>query len=329
MISSNLSKKVTFPIYTFLLMLWITSSAGAQEQVYVPLAPTNPPPEQRPATIKKTDLKSRLGLNNVLSVDSIASADANALPSPAALPQCTNIPTLEQISGNLEYHQAFMSTSSAAKLGIPVGGNFSGSGNQMVLVRDFSRGAQCPSTDGTTTLFYGQAIRTVVSMSSFEGKGDLTLPFIAASASLNNKSNQVSVIVYGFANPKIDTVIANIAGKELNVETYSDFIKVERDIIALIPDPQTTKSVVRLGAITNIPPPNFIENVITAYALYQIGERQSCIEAKSNFRNRDNPSAMAIDEAYKRVVGACDVNKPSQIQSLQAKELLLNLKVKY
>lgn len=303
-----------------------TIAMPAFSQNYVPVGPEARSDTGKPNASIKNLLTKKLGLN-ILSAD-IKSLTTLPTDRAAAFPECTPAPLLNDVSGNFDYRRTLLSSSAAVKLGIPVS-NVTSSGNQMVLVQDYSRTKECLATDSQTRLLYGQTIRTVITIANFDAQANLTLPAIAASATISGKSNSIQIQIMGFSNPQIPTIIAGIAGKELNVESYGEFAKIHSDLIKLTADAGTTQTMSRIGIIANEEPDNLKSNVVASFALQQIKDGKSCNEAKAKFKQPTEPWSKAIDQTYSLLMGQCSSATPSNQQKSQASDHLQGLKVQY
>ncbi|MCE1242099.1 hypothetical protein [Oryzomicrobium sp.] len=306
------------------LMLFILAPARAQ--MYVPIDPAVKSKSGEITASTKNLLTKRLGLDSI-------SADVRLLstltPDKAAVfPECSPVPTTNDVSGSFDYKRVLLASSAAVKLGVPVA-NVTATGNQMVLVQDYSRTKECLATDSQTRLLYGQTIRTVITIANFDSQANLSLPAIAANATIGGKSNSVQVQIFGFSNPQIPTLIAGISGKELNVETYGEFAKIHSDLIKLTADAATTPSMARLGIVASEEQDNLRSNVASAFALQQIKDGRSCNDAKAKYKQSSDPSISAIDQTYGLVIGGCSSAVPSSQQKDKASDYLKGIQVKY
>ncbi|HEV7646136.1 MAG TPA: hypothetical protein VGO50_19525 [Pyrinomonadaceae bacterium] len=325
-------------IKSFFLLFYIAIFiSSASSQVFVPINKVNP---QSSSNNPKIDVVTNKDvgakLMSILSengekMSALAADISPSSPSlaPNAFPVCDSPPTLQQIGANTEYNQTLMSTTAALKAGLPFL-KLEGSLNQMVLIRDYTRSAACLASDNATTMKYGQTIRMIITIANYSAQGDLSLPVVAANATINNKNNRVNIVVYGLSNPGINTIIGNLASKELNVESYGDFTKATSELIALIDKSDTVKTVERLGIIPNVAvPTDYKVGVVMGFALTQITKGKSCLEAKTAFKSPTDPISKAIDDTYAFIIGGCDSTKPSDRNKLDARDQLLNLKVDY
>lgn len=249
-------------------------------------------------------------------------------------PVCIPAPTVKDIAGKYELHTSFISSSEALKLGFNVG-SLEANGNQMLMIQDYLKGKECLATDKKTKVLYGQSIRTIIKLSDWDTKLGLSFPVIAADATLNHKNHQLHVYSYGMENVKINDLLAGVSGKVFDVDTYSNFIKVQSDLIKLVDDKTTQKSVERLAIIPiNQNINDYKTNVITAYALQQISNKSSCSKAKENLAKHNNGDLSdksyeaLVEDIYKNVSGTCDEGNPSKMSVLKAEEFLMGFVVK-
>lgn len=295
-------------------------------QNYVPIDPNAKSEAGKANASTKNLVTKRLGLD--LFRTDIKSLTALPTDKAAAFPECSPVPTINDVSGSLDYRRTLLSSSAAIKLGISVG-NVSTTGNQMVLVQDYSRTKECLATDNQTRLVYGQTIRTIITIANFDAQANLTLPAIAASATIGGKSNSLQIQIFGFSNPQIPIIVSGISGKELNVETYGEFAKIHSELIRLTADAATTPSMTRLGIVTAEEPDDLKSNVVAAFALQQIKDGKSCNDAKANYKQPSKPSASAIDQTYGFIMNACSSVTPNAQQKAKALDYLQGLKIKY
>ncbi|MFJ2362677.1 hypothetical protein ACIPIN_02980 [Pseudomonas sp. NPDC087697] len=297
-----------------------------QAQNYVPIDPAAKSETGKANASTKNLVTERLGLD--LFRTDIKSLAALPADKAAAFPECSPVPSINDVSGSLDYRRTLLSSSAAIKLGIPVV-NVSTTGNQMVLVQDYSRTKECLASDNQTRLLYGQTIRTIITIANFDAQANLTLPAIAASATIGGKSNSLQIQILGFSNPQIPIIVSGISGKELNVETYGEFAKIHSELIRLTADAATTPSMTRLGIVTVEEPDNLKSNVVAAFALQQIKDGKSCNDAKANYRQPSEPSANAIDQTYGFVMSTCSSVAPNAEHKAKALDYLQGLKIKY
>jgi hypothetical protein len=244
------------------------------------------------------------------------------------IPSCSNIPTLNHIKlGKWTFNDKFYTLRQAYKLGIPIA-NLDFSKNTTVYVRDYMRAETCQSTDGVTTLKYGQVIRTVIEIEDFDASTGVDLASIAASGTLKKKKQTFYLYKDGFYNPQIDQIISNVSGKVFDVENYALYQNVMSQMINLLSKPETQFSVNLIGVEAKIDDDKFLEDAsIITYTLSRIERGKNCIEIKNNFEN--NPKAIElIERTFNALELKCDEIKPTEETKLKAKRLLQGIKVK-
>jgi hypothetical protein len=270
---------------------------------------------------------SKFGLD-LYKMDLKSMASAAPVDKASSFPECMPAPTINDVQGSLDYRRTLLSSSAAVKLGIPAA-TVTTSGNQMVLVQDYSRTKECLANDNKTRLVYGQTIRTIITIANFDAQTNLTLPAIAANATIAGKSNSLQIQIIGFSNPQIPVLISNISGKELNVESYGDFAKIHSDLIRLTADAATTPTMARLGIVMAEDKDDLKSTIVAAFALQKISDGKSCNDAKAKFKSSGGSSTSAIDQTYAIVTSICSSASPSSLQRAKASDLLQGLKVKY
>lgn len=243
-------------------------------------------------------------------------------------PFCTSPPTLEEVEkGKLEYSDKFYSLKQAYKLGIPIV-NADFSKNSKVYVRDYSRYKPCASSDGTSTLNYGQVIRSVIEIEDYDANTGISLASIAANGTLSNKKQSFYIYKDGISNPKIDKIISEVSGKVFNVENYTLYQQVMTKMIDILAEKETKWSVNKIGVVKKLDDDQFLsEAPIVAFTLSKIEKGKNCSDIKSSFGSNKN----AI-EMVERTFGALDINCSEQVISdeakMKAKKLLQGIKVK-
>jgi hypothetical protein len=297
--------------------------AGAQ--AFLPISPDDKPALRIP--LKAADLRAV----QLLADRYTLMADAVPSVAPAAasvLPKCDAPPQLADISGTFKYNQTLLTTAAALKLGVgPLG--LGGSGSQQLVVREWNRVEPCVATDGKTVVLYGQSIRTVIAVATVDAKADLSLAALAANATLSRRSAQVSIEAIGLSNPKMDLAVATLAAKELTVETYADFAKVQGTLLELLNDGDTKTSVKRVGIRSEATEQDLLEAVATAYGLYQLKNGVSCQQAKAQFpKAADAGATAAIEGVYSKLGLSCDATARGKIEKLRAEQLLVGIQVK-
>jgi hypothetical protein len=167
----------------------------------------------------------------------------------------------------------------------------------------------------------------VISVSTVEAQAGLSLQALAASATISGKNSAVSVQIVGFESVPMRSVIASIAGKELNVETYADFASIEARLLALVDSPATTQSVQRLGILADHTDTGLRASVATAFAVYQIQRGRTCSTAKADFRDQSADATANIESTYSGLADGCTASAPSAVARARAQQILGGIKV--
>lgn len=294
--------KIALPVATLLALASLPVSA----QTYVPIG-TDEPSTTSPLLASADLITHSLGMHS-MAADIKGMDNSPALQQPARFPECTPAPKLADIEGVYQMRRTLLTSTAALKMGIPVASATVG-GSQMVLVQDYSRTRECLATDNKTRLVYGQAIRTIVSLSSMDAKADVTLPVVAANSTLSGKRSAVEIQVFGIENPAIPALLAKAAGKELNVESYGDIAAIQGDLMKLADAAGTKKSIKRLGVIAETDE-RFQTHVAAVYALKQIKAGKSCTDAVAKYGQ--TTGASTVQETYEIAMGSCSGSVPSK-----------------
>lgn len=248
--------------------------------------------------------------------------------------QCkqTDIPTWAQLkTKKFDTHLQIMTASQAASLNITWVGSASGSynGDQLLAVSDSSRVAPCLATDGKTTLYYGQTVRTVVAMNDYTVKGNASFAVVAATATAEGKTNSVDLYEIGFGDPQLDAKLATakqaLGGSGIDIENYSDFIKAydTAESYALsISNPGI--DIVASDAPLSLT--NYADMLAIAWAIQNIAQGNGCEDAIQNFKQQNPQYQQDIRDTYNSIAGACGVDN---VGRAKAQQLLNGLKIKY
>lgn len=101
--------------------------------------------------------------------------------------------------------------SQMAKLNIAWAGG-SINANQLYAVSDTGKFAHCLANDRKTTVIYGRVVRTIVQMNDYEVKGNASIAIVAASATVNGKTNSVDLYEIGYGESKLDSMLVDAKG---------------------------------------------------------------------------------------------------------------------
>jgi hypothetical protein len=215
----------------------------------------------------------------------------------AAVPACNPVPTQAEINtAEMNYQDYYMSAKRALSLGIPIV-NTEVSTDYLVIIRDYRRFKPCTAADGKTTVHYGQVIRAVIELTSYDASAKLSLPSLAAQSTLSGKQQYFYLYRNGWYNPKVDSIIALISGKVFDVENYGLYQGIMPQLIALMSATGTTLSAAPILVVPPDDDPAFVMASARAFALAQAKDGKSCQEASRKFAT-DPPRATAIVDTY-------------------------------
>ncbi|NHZ36701.1 hypothetical protein [Massilia rubra] len=326
----NIKSFCSLGAMTLLLTLTIRPTVAAE---YVPVGP-QPTPGRGPASVEAAPSPSIFG--NIISkaFGSRQSVVEVRVPNPdnkpITFPKCAAPPTIAEIGGNFDTYRYTMSRSAAAKLNIVGGmGSSESSGEEMIAVFEFSRSKECLATDGKTRMVYGQAIRTVMSFASAEGKISVSFPVVAASATMAGKTSTVSVKNIGFDDPAMRLKAVAMSSINLDVGTYAEFSKLHRELIDLAAAAAIPVTVELLGIISVLEEDEYKSTLLSAYAIQAIKDGKSCADAKTKLKSPDDTVALkVIDSTYVAIAGVCSGTSPTSASITKAQEYLRGMTVK-
>jgi hypothetical protein len=258
----------------------------------------------------------------------LTAAKAGQLSPIAALAvlQCSSIPTSPTASFNKYY---YLTTDVAGQLGINWIGtvNATAEAQQVVLIREYRRYAQCPTTDGSGQLQYGAALRATVLVSADSLQAGLNFAVVAASATLKNQSASVLIEDIGFNDPKLDPLaqqaMQDVAGTGLTVSNFGVFNK---DLEAAIgeagaaPNTQIITPYQQLAFVPNGDSTQFSNSVATTFGLSCMAKGWGCADAQNQFPGRDANSDAAIQQLYTTLTNSC--TGVNGVQQANAQSLL-------
>lgn len=251
-----------------------------------------------------------------------------------SIPQCkqSDIPNWNTLkTKKFDTHLTIMTASQAVSLNITWVGSLGGSfnGDQLLAVSDTTRSAPCLALDGKTTVYYGEAIRTVVAMNDYTVKGSASFAVVAATATAQGKSNSVDLYEIGFGDPQLDaklvTAKQTLGGSGINIENYSDFIKAynaaETYALGI-----TTPGIDLIAFDAPTRATNYGDIIAVAWAIQMIAQGRSCEDAVKNFKQQDQQFQNDIHNTYSTIAGGCVVDP---VGKAKAQQLLNGLKIKY
>jgi hypothetical protein len=233
--------------------------------------------------------------------------------------QCSSVPTTAPASFDKYY---YLTTDLAGKLGITFTGSASATGGsqQVVLIREFRKYGQCPTTDGSGQLQYGAALRATVLISSDNLQAGLNFAVVAASATLTRQSASVLVENIGFSDPSVTTkmqvAMQDVASTGLTVQNFGDFSRDLEATITAAGGSPITSPYERLAFVPNTPT-NVSGSVATTFGLSCMAKGWGCGDAQSMFPQRDADSDAAIQQLYNGLTNSCaGVNDVQKAQAL-------------
>lgn len=307
--------------FSVLSLMCLFSSFAVNAQTYTPLNP-NITNSDDDSPNKNTSVKDRLG--RLLGNNTIATLNSGADP----FPRCVVMPTIAEVATLGKFRERLYTATQAGNAGIlAVGGKFEFSGSQLLYISDYTRAKGCPTADGKNEVLYGQVIRTILTLSEWNAKGAISLPILAADATLNSKGHTITIEHYGFGGPKITALIAQINGKTFNVETFGEYKRIQSELINLMDAADSIKSIERVGIVSTETDTSLQDASIIAFALQQIKDGKSCVEAKNKIKTIDASTSRTIENTYNAVMGKTGTEAPTPGERDRARSLLAGFKV--
>jgi hypothetical protein len=223
------------------------------------------------------------------------------------------IPGVDDL-GAWRWQQTEMSSNLAVKLGFAVG-SVSASTQSRTLIAEFSRSATV-EVEGAHAQ-YGVAARLVVGVTSFEAKGALTIPVLAAEAQLGRSQASVNLTVTGYVGDGLAELLPTDI-LTLNVDTYSSLTTSISNIVKLIGSDRENVRPELLWVEAEDEGPAKIEDELTravgaAYALSQIRDSETLDEALNAYEDKDDLIAQeAIRHVYADLLPNDDQEKAAE-----------------
>ena len=301
-------------VYTtaFAVLLLMGGMAAAQEYTPLPSASAN-------LKSVKPQALFAVGLPNFAKTAQAFSDPSATATGPVLDPyKCTTPPKLSDL--RTKTISRSMSSAMAVSLGFPIA-KVGGSADMAVLIQDWSRQAPCLSTDGKTTLIFGQAIRVFTSIASIDTNAQLTFPVIAAQATLNNRATAVESELVAVDDVAAQVLATKLLG-QLTVENFSEKNAIVQKLAA---DLVATKSET-IGLIgVQQEAPQLRLQVASAYGVQQVAKGRSCLDAKSRIKNAEIAVGTAIEGAYIALDNTCGTTRPGPVSQALAKAALQDL----
>ena len=217
---------------------------------------------------------------------------------------CAAIPTPQEVqTGRFDFNSQLYSKDKAIRLGIPLIGA-SGSTNTMVLVVNYERSRECETQNPDVRLVYGHWIRTVITLNDYQSQAGINFSLLAASGTLRNQSQSIQVTSEGIFSQQLNSLIAGISNKSLNVENYALFMTFLSQMQVVAYDTIGTKTEVRL--LGRREEPQLARALSASFALHEISRGRTCAETKKSLPQGLQSVDDAVEDVYKSIAGICD-----------------------
>lgn len=306
--------KHLFTFVSIFIIICVSLTTYAQEESVIPV--------NIKSLNESISNKSLMGSIELSSMEVESSALSDVLET---IPNCQVNPptTLAQLTGGWKifFHQMTLET--AAKVGvISLGEAETNIGKEVYVYEQMNYKDIDNCKNGKIT--YGAGVRLTILAKKLNASANLTnLGAIAASAEFKMAEVTVTMSTIGLSGPEITATIPP-AGS-YSVEKHVQYLQAIDAIKAAITKPTTlvTPEVISLS----IPPQSnleFLKATYITFALERIAKRESFNTAKSKIETWNDISDAMFKQVYTALVKANDDTRPSEIQSLQAKEILQN-----
>lgn len=209
-----------------------------------------------------------LGFTPLGDVEAIAAPDAKAFAAPSGIDPGDIPQTANQLE-ELISHTYDLSFTRAGKLNIPVVGSVSGGYNRRVVIYEWTRFKALHDANGVEYR-YGYVVRFCLTVSKWDAKTQINLPFLSAQAQLGNIQASWRMQIRGLVGPQIDAAV--LPPQELKVETFVIAKQSLEAVITAINDP-TTQFVPGVLLATIDPTSADVEywlSAVRAYATYTL-----------------------------------------------------------
>lgn len=208
-----------------------------------------------------------------------------------------DIPQTPAELGELISYTYDLTVRRAGELNIPVVGSISGGFDRRVIVFEWTR-YKTLSDEKNIQYRYGYVIRFCLTISKWDVKGKLSLPFLSAQAELGNIEASWLMQVRGLNGPKIDSVV--LPPQDLKVETFVIAKQSLEAVIQAINDP-STKFVPGM-LLSKIDPTTdeaqYRLSAIRAFAVYSVSRGRTGSAAQSRLPSTDPAISDTITEVY-------------------------------
>lgn len=218
------------------------------------------------------------------------------LPAPPGVDP-SQIPTSLAELGNLVSNTYDLTVTRAGELDIPIVGSVSGGMNRRAVVLEWTRYKSLQGAGGIEYHF-GYVIRFCLTVSSWDAKAKISLPFLTAQAELGNIQASWMMQVRGLSGPKIDAAV--LPPQDLKVETFVIAQQSLKAIIGAVADPSTTfvSGIVVSRVDPTRPEATVGISAVRAFAAYGIQRGRSKFATIDRLGVVETAAADAITEVY-------------------------------
>lgn len=239
----------------------------------------------------------------------ITDSDLRAIADKIGSAPGSELPTRKDLN-QWEIYDEQMSLDAALKLGLPVA-SASGTYATRVVVRDVRRFVR-REEEGGVVAEYGVALRMVVRVSAKQLDLSLTLPMIAAQATLGMVAATARLQVMGSVDSAIGDLLPSF--EELDVNSYSKYTQAVDDIRKYLAKHEEGIFPVLLRKVlpADSTEAALINAMATAYALKQIARRRSLDDALAETPSDWDSFTLTVRGTYDRFgAGSASSERPS------------------
>jgi hypothetical protein len=255
-------------------------------------------------------------------------ASSEASTSPVSNPPGVTCPAdLAGLTDGFKQFTYSLNRSAAASLNIY--GAASLNASDRVVLYQFMFYKDIVDGSGKSVARCGAGISLALKVSNFEGKFSTSLPFLAATAQLQQAEVAYDLGTFGMSGAGVNAAIptASRVGT-FNADAYAALLQaidgIQKAAATNMPPVVVTPRLVAIAS--DSPLIGFSRQIsIQAMALAQISRGKKCSQAKTEITSRDGATDALIDELYTNAVGrkACtDDVQPSDANRKEAADLL-------
>ena len=271
---------------------------------------------------KINDLNDLIGKNSAYFnnlIKTTSSETLNLLRDPNVLAE--TFKAKEELDVNsfsinhLDEYQQFISISAASEAKFPVA-NFTVSGESKVFAVQYIAYKPIETEEGSRYLGYG--LYMVINAGSFDGSGNISLPYLAASATVSNNHFTYGAQLFGFEGIDAHKLLRTaMPGSNFGMDTYVGYEKFKDLLIEGIENGSLAISPVFIDpmfAISELESDNIALTRI--YALICVAKRIELGSALSNNNDQSENAQTIIKKVYKKHANITKLNKkPSSKRS--------------